>query len=85
MEIKPTPRGEAIKMADALKGKYQFVKPLFGGPVFDFPAYGLKGIDLSNLTEQMAERLINKGYKGIERINVKTERAPLDGITTAKS
>lgn len=73
-------------MNPALGSKFRFTKPLYGGPVFDFPHYNLKGVDLSNLTENMATRLIQKGYTGIEAIKDAPAKnaGPLDSIATAK-
>lgn len=83
--ITPTPRGEAIKMPEALKGKFRFKEPIYGGPVFDFPHLGLMAVDLSNLTEQMALRLIAKGYTGIEPVKeIPAKMSPLEAVTTAK-
>lgn len=71
-----------IKMPDAIKNKYRFTRPISGGPVFDFPAFNMKGIDLSALTEQQAERLVRAGWAGIARVTEK-ERTPADNSPTA--
>ena len=72
--IQPTPRGQAIQLPADTARKWRFTKPIFGGPVFDFPALGLTGINLAQLTEQQAERLWRKGWRGIEK--VQEEAAP---------
>jgi len=66
-EIKPTPRGQAIQLPAETAKKYRFTAPLFGGPLFDFPAFGLTRVNMAELTEQQAERLLRAGWKGIER------------------
>ena len=73
-------------MPEALKGRFRFKEPIYGGPVFDFPHLGLMAVDLSNLTEQMAMRLIAKGYQGIEIVaaTAAQKASPLDAVTTAK-
>jgi hypothetical protein len=82
-DLKPTPRNEAIKMPEALKAKFVFTKPIFGGPVFDFPHLGLTGVNLAELTEQRAELLLKKGWAGIARATA-PKAAPLDSVVTAK-
>lgn len=57
-----------IKMPADTAKKYRFTKPIYGGPVFDFPAFGMTNINLSELTEQQAARLLAKGWAGIERV-----------------
>lgn len=58
----------AIVLPDALKGKYELTRPIFGGPVFDFPAQGLKGVDLTQLTERQADTLEKRGWAGIRKV-----------------
>lgn len=70
----PTPRGQAIEMPSSIRGKYRFTTPIFGGPVFAFPQYGYTSLNLAELTEQQAERLLSLGWAGIERIEEKTLR-----------
>lgn len=67
--ITPTPRGQAIQLPAETAKKYRFTRPLFGGPVFDFPAYGLTGVNFAALTEQQAERLFRAGWPGLERVS----------------
>lgn len=55
-------------MPEELKGKYRFTREITGGPVFDFPAQGLKAVDLSKLTERQAEQLVRRGWTGIARV-----------------
>jgi hypothetical protein len=73
---------EAIKLPTALEGKFRFTKKIYGGPVFDFPQYQLTRVDLSNLSESLAERLVNKGWNGIERVPAK--EAPAKEAPAAK-
>lgn len=68
--IQPTPRGQAIQLPADTARKWRLTKPVFGGPVFDFPALGLTGINLAQLTDQQAERLYRKGWAGIEPVPV---------------
>lgn len=83
-DIKVTPRGEAIKMPEALKGKYAFSKPIYGGPVFDFPHVGLFKVNLAELTEQRAAQLVARGWAGIKKLDEKAEKGALEGVVTAK-
>jgi hypothetical protein len=80
-EITPTAKGQAIQMNPAIASKYRFTKNIYGGPVFDFPAYGLRQVNLAELSEQMAARLVKKGYDGIERV---PDEKPLP-VTLAKA
>lgn len=83
--IQPTPRGQVIQMPADTARKFRFTKPLTGGPVFDFPAFGLFGINLATLTEQQAERLLRAGWAGIERIPNSEARAAATFQKTSKS
>lgn len=64
-----------VQLPADLSKKYRFTRPIYGGPVFDFPQYGLKKINLSTITEQQAERLLRAGWAGIERIPDSEQRA----------
>ena len=74
-QIKPTPRGQAIELPADTAKKYRFTQPLYGGPVFDFPAFGITGLNFATLTEQQAERLIRLKWRGIERVPTAENRA----------
>lgn len=63
--------------------RYRFTKPIFGGPVFAFPAYGIQSIDLSQLTEQQAARLLRAGWDGIEAVPVEPAPSASARSTTA--
>lgn len=52
---------------DTIKA-WRLTRPISGGPVFDFPAFGMKGVNLNDLTPSMAERLHRKGWAGIEPV-----------------
>ena len=67
---------KAIELPADLKGKFELTQPLFGGPVFDFPAQNMKGVDMSKLTEQQATRLIARGYKGLRAVVAKANPTP---------
>ncbi len=56
-----------IAMPPALASKYEFTAPVYGGPVFDFPQYSLYKVNLAELSEPMAERLLERGWNGIRR------------------
>lgn len=55
--------------ADVAK-KYRLTRPIYGGPVFDFPQFGMLKINLSTITEAQADRLYRKGWAGIEPVPV---------------
>ncbi len=67
-KVIPTQRGKALELPADTAKKYRFTMPIYGGPVFDFPAFNMTGINLAALTEQQAERLVRKGWAGIERV-----------------
>lgn len=75
----------AIQMSAALAGKYRFTKPIYGGPVFDFPQYGLTRVNLAELTERQAKRLYDKGWPLIEPIAEYKEEAPAPTRRRAKN
>lgn len=66
---------QEVSLPAALNGKYRLTTPLYGGPVFAFPAYGFDRIDFSTLTEQQAERLLRNGWKGIEKVTPAAPRS----------
>lgn len=57
-----------IAMPEALKTKFRFTRDITGGPVFDFPAQGLKAVNLNELTERLAEQLVRRGWTGIAKV-----------------
>lgn len=65
--------------------KYRFTRPIFGGPVFDFPAFGLTRINLATLTEQQADRLLRAGWQGIERVPAEPAVSPKNTIQPTES
>lgn len=70
-----------VTMPEALKGKYRFTREITGGPVFDFPAQNLKGVNLNELTESMAEKLLRGKWTGIARVEPQAtvKQAPTAG------
>lgn len=70
-----------INMPAETAKKFRFTRPIYGGPVFDFPQFNLRRVDLSQLTLQQAERLLRAGWKGIELLPAElpaTPRTPAD-------
>jgi hypothetical protein len=71
----------AVQLPAALASKYKLVKPVYGGPTFDFVAQRMT-VNLSTLTEAEAEKLIKRGYKNLVAIPVVTAK-PTPAITAA--
>jgi hypothetical protein len=65
-----------IEMPADLRSKFRFTAPLYGGPKFDFPAQGLKNVDMSQLTERQARTLLTRGWTGIAAVAEKAPAVP---------
>lgn len=63
-----------IQLPSELSGKFRFTQPMYGGPVFDFPKLNLWGINLATLSESMANRLVDAGWPGIQRIPAEKQK-----------
>lgn len=61
-----------IKLPDNLSGKFRLTKPMYGGPVFDFPAQRMYGVDMENISEKQCSMLIARGWRGMEAVAAKS-------------
>jgi hypothetical protein len=63
-----------LELPKELQGKFRFTQPIKGGPVFDFPSQSMYNVNLTTISERQAELLIERGWKGLERIEATKQK-----------